>query len=128
VIEKDNRPVNLNLLSIKLPIIGVASIMHRVSAIAVFFCFPLLVWLLSESLYSVNTFNRLITSIADNIFVKLGLFIFVAGFTYHVLAGIKKIFSEVSGIGEKLQSGKILVWIVFGLSFLICISFLVYIW
>ena len=56
VIEKDNRPVNLNLLTISLPIIGLSSILHRISGVAVFFSFPLIVWVFSISLKSENSF------------------------------------------------------------------------
>ena len=59
VIEKDNRPVNLNLLTINLPIIGLSSILHRISGLAVFICFPLLVWLLGISLESEKRFSDL---------------------------------------------------------------------
>mgnify|MGYP006081974231 FL=1 len=128
MIEKDNRPVNLNLLSINLPIIGMASILHRISGLAVFFCFPFLVWMLSESLRSEETFNRLTGFFANNIFIKLALIIFVAGFTYHVFAGTKKIISEIFGIGETLVSGRRLAWLVFALSASVCLMFLLYIW
>ena len=59
VIEKDNRPVNLNLLTISLPIIGLSSILHRISGLAVFFSFPLIVWVFSISLESENSFLML---------------------------------------------------------------------
>ena len=124
VIEKDNRPVNLNLLTINLPIIGVSSILHRVSGLAVFICFPLLVWLLSVSLESEKRFSDLQNSFQEMVLFKLVIFLIFVGFIYHLLAGVKKLLSEVFGFGETLKSGNLLTWTVFGLTFVM--SFIVF--
>jgi len=123
VIEKDNRPVNLNLLTINLPIIGVSSILHRISGLAVFICFPLLVWLLSISLESEKRFSDLQNSFQEMVLFKLVIFLIFVGFIYHLLAGVKKLLSEVFGFGETLKSGSLLSWTVFGLTFVM--SFMV---
>ena len=123
VIEKDNRPVNLNLLTINLPIIGVSSILHRVSGLTVFICFPLLVWLLSISLESEKRFSDLQNSFQEMVLFKLVIFLIFVGFIYHLLAGVKKLLSEVFGFGETLKSGNLLTWVVFGLT--LVMSFLV---
>ena len=124
VIEKDNRPVNLNLLTINLPIIGLSSILHRISGLAVFICFPLLVWLLSISLESEKRFSDLQNSFQEMVLFKLVIFLIFVGFIYHLLAGVKKLFSEVFGFGETLKSGNLLTWTVFGLTFVM--SFIVF--
>ena len=124
VIEKDNRPVNLNLLTINLPIIGVSSILHRVSGLAIFICFPLLVWLLSISLESEKRFSDLQNSFQEMVLFKLVIFLIFVGFIYHLLAGVKKLLSEVFGFGETLKSGNLLTWTVFGLTFVM--SFIVF--
>ena len=123
MIEKDNRPVNLNLLTINLPIIGVSSILHRVSGFAVFICFPLLVWLLSISLESEKRFSDLQNFFQEMVLFKLVIFLIFVGFIYHLLAGVKKLLSEVFGFGETLKSGNLLTWVVFGLT--LVMSFLV---
>ncbi len=123
VIEKDNRPVNLNLLTINLPIIGLSSILHRISGLAVFICFPLLVWLLSISLESEKRFSDLQNSFQEMVLFKLVIFLIFVGFIYHLLAGVKKLLSEVFGFGETLKSGSLLSWTVFGLTFVM--SFMV---
>ncbi len=123
VIEKDNRPVNLNLLTINLPIIGLSSILHRISGLAVFICFPLLVWLLSISLESEKRFSDLQNSFQEMVLFKLVIFLIFVGFIYHLLAGVKKLLSEVFGFGETLKSGNLLSWTVFGLTFVM--SFMV---
>jgi len=52
----------------------------------------------------------------------------VAGFIYHILAGLKKILGEIFGFGETLKSGQALSWIVFALTFMNSLWFLIYIW
>jgi succinate dehydrogenase / fumarate reductase cytochrome b subunit len=126
VIEKDNRPVNLNLLTISLPIIGLSSILHRISGVAVFFSFPLIVWVFSISLKSENSFLMLSNSLQNSIAFKAITFLILVGFSYHLLAGIRKLISDAFGVGETLESGRVLSWLVFGATFLMAVLFLFY--
>ena len=128
MIEKDNRPVNLNLLTISLPVIGLASILHRISGFALFICFPLVVWLLHLSLQSTESFSLLKGHMENNVLLKLMTVFIAAGLIYHILAGLKKILGEIFGFGESLKSGQALSWIVFALSFILSLRFLIYIW
>ena len=128
MIKKDNRPVNLNLLTISLPIIGVASILHRISGFALFICFPLVVWLLHLSLKSTESFSLLKGIIENNALLKVMAVLIVTGFIYHILAGLKKILGEIFGFGETLKSGQVLTWILFASSFIFSSWFLIYIW
>ena len=50
------RPKNLDLASIRLPLAGKVSILHRVSGAGMFLCFPLMLWLFSASVTSVDSF------------------------------------------------------------------------
>jgi succinate dehydrogenase / fumarate reductase cytochrome b subunit len=124
VIEKDNRPVNLNLLTISLPIIGLSSILHRISGIAIFFSFPLVVWLFSVSLKSEESFVVLANLLQSSFLLKTMTYLILVGFSYHLLAGFKKLLSDAFGIGETLESGRILSWLVFGATFVMAIYFL----
>ncbi len=124
MIEKDNRPVNLNLLTISLPIIGVSSILHRISGLAIFFSFPLVVWLFSVSLKSEESFVVLANLLQSSFLLKTMTYLILVGFSYHLLAGFKKLLSDAFGIGETLESGRILSWLVFGATFVMAIYFL----
>ncbi len=126
MIEKDNRPVNLNLLTISLPIIGLSSILHRISGVAVFFSFPLIVWVFSISLKSENSFLMLSNLLQNSIAFKAITFLILVGFGYHLLAGIRKLISDAFGVGETLESGRVLSWLVFGATFLMAVLFLFY--
>ena len=124
MIEKDNRPVNLNLLTISLPIIGMSSILHRISGLAVFFSFPLVVWLFSISLKSEESFMFLSSLYQESILLKLIVYLVLLGFTYHLLAGFKKLMSDAFGVGETLESGRALSWLVFGMTFIFAVIFI----
>ena len=124
MIENDNRPVNLNLLTISLPIIGVTSILHRISGVAIFFSFPLVVWMLSISLKSEESYSLLSSLFQSSTILKIMIYLFLVGFSYHLLAGLKKLLSDAFGIGETLESGRILSWVVFGATFLLAILFI----
>ena len=124
MIEKDNRPVNLNLLTISLPIIGLSSILHRISGLAIFFSFPLVVWLFSVSLKSEESFVVLANLLQSSFLLKTMTYLILVGFSYHLLAGFKKLLSDAFGIGETLESGRILSWLVFGATFVMAIYFL----
>ena len=124
MIEKDNRPVNLNLLTISLPIIGMSSILHRISGLAVFFSFPLVVWLFSISLKSEESFTFLSSLYQESILLKLIGYLVLLAFTYHLLAGFKKLMSDAFGIGETLESGRVLSWLVFGITFIFAVLFI----
>lgn len=124
MIEKDNRPVNLNLLTISLPIIGMSSILHRISGLAVFFSFPLVVWLFSISLKSEESFMFLSSLYQESILLKLIGYLVLLAFTYHLLAGFKKLMSDAFGVGETLESGRVLSWLVFGITFIFAVLFI----
>ena len=124
MIEKDNRPVNLNLLTISLPIIGLSSILHRISGLAIFFSFPLVVWLFSVSLKSEESFVVLANLLQSSFLLKTMTYLILVGFSYHLLAGFKKLLSDAFGIGETLESGRILSWLVFGVPFVMAIEYL----
>ena len=124
MIEKDNRPVNLNLLTISLPVIGMSSILHRISGLAVFFSFPLVVWLFSISLKSEESFMFLSSLYQESILLKLIGYLVLLAFTYHLLAGFKKLMSDAFGIGETLESGRVLSWLVFGITFIFAVLFI----
>lgn len=88
------RPKYLNLVQIKLPIAGFASILHRVSGIGLFLMLPLLIWLLELSLRSAESFQALQAVIA-NPFVKLILIGLLWAFLHHFFMGIRILLIDV---------------------------------
>ena len=102
-IVKDNRPVNLDIGSMKLPITAYASITHRVSGVFLFVGVGLLIWMLDASLSSSESFASLANTLSS-VPAKLLLWAVLAGAAYHSVAGIKHLIMDF-GIGESLEGG-----------------------
>ena len=110
MIEKDTRPVNLEITTMHLPITGVVSILHRISGVAIFFTFLSFVWILDRSLTSESSFQELVLQL-DKPSFKIFIILALSGFLYHLLAGIKHLLADIFGIGETLKSAELLSWI-----------------
>jgi len=82
------RPVNLDLTTIKLPLPGKVSILHRVSGVGLFLCIPLLLWLFGTSLASPEGFVS-VKAIAGMFLVKVILAGLIWAFIHHFCAGIR---------------------------------------
>ena len=54
---RKKRPKNLDLMTIRLPLPGILSIVHRVSGAGIFLMLPVLLWLLQGSLASPESFD-----------------------------------------------------------------------
>jgi len=101
---EDKRPVNLDLTTIKLPLPGFASILHRVSGFAIFLALPILLWVLDQSLMSEESFGEL-QNVLSGFLVKFVLFAILAGLIFHLIAGIKHLLMD-AGIGETLEGAR----------------------
>ncbi len=100
---KDNRPVNLDIGTIKLPITAYASITHRVSGVIMVVSAFLLLYALDMSLAGPEGFATLAECLANPIvkFVQWGIMV---ALIYHSLAGIKHLIMDF-GIGESMEGG-----------------------
>lgn len=82
------RPKNLDLTTIRLPLAGKVSILHRVSGAGLFLFLPVLLWLFSTSLTSAETFATF-----KSVFATLPAKVVMAGliwaFVHHFCAGIR---------------------------------------
>ncbi|MCV6626144.1 MAG: succinate dehydrogenase, cytochrome b556 subunit [Cellvibrionaceae bacterium] len=101
---KNNRPVNLDISTIKLPITAYVSILHRASGVALFAGVAILLWMLDKSLTSAAGFAELQETMSQPL-VKLIVWLTLAGLVYHMIAGIRHLIMD-TGIGEDLESGQ----------------------
>jgi len=85
---KKQRPVNLDLQTIRFPITAIASILHRVSGVITFVAVGILLWLLGTSLSSPEGFLTA-ASIMDSFFVKFIMWGILTALAYHVVVGIR---------------------------------------
>lgn len=97
------RPKYLNLIKIKLPIAGIASILHRVSGVGIFLMLPLLVWLLELSLSSPESFQAM-QSVAAHPLLKLILIGLLWALLHHFCMGIRILLIDMHIGVEKAQA------------------------
>ncbi len=61
----------------------------------------------------------------SSLLLKMVTYLILVGFSYHLLAGFRKLVSDAFGVGETLESGRFLSWLVFGMTFIMAIFFLI---
>ncbi|MBE8215168.1 MAG: succinate dehydrogenase, cytochrome b556 subunit [Endozoicomonadaceae bacterium] len=99
------RPVNLDMLSIKLPLTAIASILHRISGFILVFIIGFFLYLLDCSLQSESTFTLLVKQLNQG-WIQSMIWLFLSAFIYHFCAGIKHLLMDM-GYGESKTSGRI---------------------
>lgn len=100
---KKERPVNLDLSTIKFPASARASILHRVTGVAMFIALVFVLWAWATSLSSPQGFEyvaELMTSFVAK-FIAWGT---LTVLSYHMLGGIRHLLMDM-GHGEELESG-----------------------
>lgn len=122
----DKRPININPLSIKLPITALISISHRISGVFVFLLIPVFLWMLESSLASEQSYNELATTLG-HWFVKLVVFVLLASLIFHLLAGIRHLVMDMH-IGESLHMAKLTSILVFIFSAVIIFGLAIWLW
>jgi succinate dehydrogenase / fumarate reductase, cytochrome b subunit len=123
---KDKRPVNLDMLSIRMPITAWASITHRATGVFLFAGIAVFLWALDASLASPESFAAL-QECLTSFWLKLLIWAVVAGLIYHALAGVKHLIMDM-GIGETMAGGVFGARIVIGLSIVLILLAGVWIW
>jgi len=99
------RPVNLDIRTIKLPITAYASILHRISGVILFVSLVIALFLLDRSLSSPVGFAE-VKSWMSNFFVKFIVWGMLSALIYHVVAGVRHLIMDL-GYGETLESGRL---------------------
>ena len=108
------RPKNLDLTTIKLPLPGKVSILHRVSGAGLFLCFPVLLWLFGASLTSPDSFASF-----KAVFATLPAKVVLAGliwaFIHHFCAGIRFLLLDLH-VGIEKEAARKSAAVVFAVS------------
>jgi len=98
------RPKYLDLFTIRLPVPGLVSILHRISGFGLFLFLPLLLWLLHSSLASPDAYERYRETIAHP-FVKLILIGLLWAFLHHLFAGLRFLLLDIH-VGTELGTAR----------------------
>lgn len=102
---KSKRPVNLDLKTIKLPIMALASILHRVSAVLIWVAVAFFLPSLYVSLESPEGFSRIQQMLAESFIAQFIVWGFLTALGYYAMGGVKHLVQEM-GYGESLEGGK----------------------
>jgi succinate dehydrogenase / fumarate reductase cytochrome b subunit len=116
-----NRPVYLDLRLIKLPLPGFVSVLHRVSGLLLFLALPLLLRMLQDSLFSIETYTRLVAMLQYPL-SKLILIGLMWAFLHHFCAGIRYLAIDMhigAGLAQARASSKWVLSVSLGLTLLI---------
>ncbi|MGE5770100.1 MAG: succinate dehydrogenase, cytochrome b556 subunit [Betaproteobacteria bacterium] len=108
------RPKNLDLTTIKLPLPGKVSILHRVSGVGLFLCLPVLLWLFGASLGSPETFAAF-KAVAGLWPVKVILAGLLWAFVHHFCAGIRFLLLDMH-VGIEKEAARKSAAVVFAVS------------
>ncbi|OON38925.1 succinate dehydrogenase cytochrome b556 large subunit [Izhakiella australiensis] len=101
---KKQRPVNLDLTTIRFPVTAIASILHRVSGVITFVAVGILLWLLGLSLSSPEGFMQA-AAIMDSFIVKFIVWGILTALAYHIAGGIRHMLMDFGILGETLEAG-----------------------
>lgn len=102
---KKQRPVNLDLRTIRFPATAIVSILHRVSGVITFVAVGILLWLLGVSLSSAEGFQTA-SAIMGSFFVKFIMWGILTALAYHVVGGIRHMLMDVGYLEETFATGQ----------------------
>ena len=102
---KKQRPVNLDLATIRFPVTAIASILHRVSGVITFVAVGILLWLLGLSLSSEEGFQSA-SAIMSGFFIKFILWGILTALAYHAVGGIRHMLMDFGWLEETFEAGK----------------------
>ncbi len=123
---KKQRPVNLELNTIKFPPSAVSSILHRITGVAMFFALLFVIWAWAVSLASAEGFAS-VQAMMDGIIGKLIAIGTASALTYHILGGIRHGIMDM-GYWEELESGNLSAKVIIGLWIVLTIVLGVALW
>ncbi|WP_105168412.1 succinate dehydrogenase, cytochrome b556 subunit [Pseudoalteromonas sp. T1lg23B] len=123
---KKQRPVNLDLTTISMPATAKASILHRVTGVALFFALTFVIWAWSESLSSPEGFE-FVKGLFSGFVAKFIAWGTVSVLAYHLIGGIRHMIQDM-GHWEELESGNSSAKIAIALSVVVAILAGVWIW
>ena len=114
VTKKRPRPKNLDLKTIRLPLPGFVSILHRISGAGLFLMLPVLLWLFQSSLTSADTFDSF-KAFVSNPVAKLLLLGLIWAYMHHFCAGLRFLALDFH-MGLDLESARMTSKLVLGAS------------
>ncbi len=103
--NRDPRPTNRNVTHYRFPLTAIVSILHRVSGVVLFLAMPYLLYLLSHSLASAESFVA-IQALLQEPLVKCVIWVILAALSFHWVAGVRHVVMDI-GFAESLGAAQI---------------------
>ncbi len=125
-VTKKQRPINLDLRTIRQPVAAISSILHRVSGIITLFALAILLWLLSYSLSSPAGFSAVV-DILDGFFVWIIMWGILTALAYHIVGGIRHMIMDM-GYGVELEEGTLSAKVAFGVTIVLSLLAGIMLW
>ena len=119
---RKNRPVFLNLLRIRMPIMAIQSIMHRIFGVLMVLMLPLVIYLFDLSLKSPPDFDQVNEFLASS-FVRILTAIPVWALAHHFFAGIRYLLLDVEW-GIQRDHARKSAWLVNAIGLLVLVIYL----
>ena len=104
------RPIFMDLLRIRMPVVAVLSFAHRVTGVMLCLLIPFLIYLLDLSLRDAQGYAEALTILASPA-VKFMAVIVLWGFSHHLLAGVRFLLIDAD-IGVERDSARRSAWVV----------------
>lgn len=123
---KKQRPINLDLSTISLPATAKASIIHRVTGVAMFFALLFVIWAWATSLQSAEGFDY-VKSLLNSHLAKFIAWGTITVLIYHLIGGIRHLIMDM-GHWEELESGNLSANITIGLWIVLAVLAGVWLW
>ncbi|WP_063369617.1 succinate dehydrogenase, cytochrome b556 subunit [Pseudoalteromonas luteoviolacea] len=124
---RKERPTNLAIQTMALPITAYASILHRVSGVIVWAALVVLLPLLIFAIQSQDNFNTLSVLFTENFLVQFIVWGLLTALGYYCLGTVKHIIQEF-GYFEELASGCMISRVAIGLGIVLSVGIGVWIW
>ena len=123
---KKQRPVNLDLNTITFPPAAIASILHRVTGVAMFFALLFVIYAWATSVASIEGYNSVL-GMMDAWYGKVISIGTLSALAYHIIGGVRHVVMDM-GYWEELDSGNNSARIAMGLWVVLTIVLGVVLW
>lgn len=109
--DKNNkRPRYLNLFKIKMPVMAVLSIGHRISGFFMVIAIPFAIYALQRSVSSEQSFNAMLNWLQHPMIIVI-VILLTWSFAHHFLAGIRFLLIDID-IGVEKRSARWSAWLI----------------
>ncbi len=124
---KKQRPVNLDLTTIRFPVTAISSILHRVTGVITLVAVGILLWLLGLSLSSPEGFLQA-AAIMDSFFVKFIMWGILTALAFHTVGGIRHMMMDFGFLAETMDVGRRSAYLSFVITVVLSILAGVLVW